>query len=307
MKNIILVGVSDKKGSTNIPMVVAFTRFDYNTIPINYRTIIQKYGLDYLYGVIVHAVEKYQPELVLFSKCNGISSDIIKICNEYTKTWLWNMDPIETIKRCPEVLEHARYATYSSCTSPTITQWFMDQGVPNCYYIPQGFDHDVEKPIFPTDEYRATISFIGSRTPIRDKFYEVLLKNDIDARFYGSGYGQNVYDLDFSRVCASSDFMLSINTYEIPDYCSNRILRYAGCGSCILHYDPNDNNLGNIFDKEKEIKIFHNEEELLNLILTIPPEERRNLTINARERALQNYTYNHTISKILGVLHERIN
>ena len=45
-KTVIICGVLDKKGSTNISIARSFLRFGYNVIPINYRTIIQKHGIE---------------------------------------------------------------------------------------------------------------------------------------------------------------------------------------------------------------------------------------------------------------------
>jgi hypothetical protein len=299
-KKVVLVGVHDVIGSTNIPMAISFIRAGYDIIPINYRTIIRKYGLDYFYGLLLYTVKKYKPVLTLFSKCNGISSEVVRSCNDHTTTFLWNMDPIQTIKQCPEVIDHAKLAHFSSCTSPTVAEWFEKQGVEKCHFILEGFDSDVEGPDVPEEKYKAQVSFIGTKTETRDHFLDILDKNNIDAKFYGDGYGPKVHDKEFSKVCSSSDFMLSINTYEIPNYCSNRIIRYAGCGSCILHYDPNNNNLGNLFSKD-EVIIFRNDKELIGKINNTDLQARRQYTINAREKALSNYTYDHTIHKILEV------
>jgi len=36
---VVIVGVLDKVGSTNIPMAASFTKFGIQVLPVNYRTI----------------------------------------------------------------------------------------------------------------------------------------------------------------------------------------------------------------------------------------------------------------------------
>jgi predicted CoA-binding protein len=45
MKNIVVCGVLDKAGSSNVWMSMALQKMGFNIIPINYRTIVQKYGM----------------------------------------------------------------------------------------------------------------------------------------------------------------------------------------------------------------------------------------------------------------------
>ena len=111
-----IVGVLDKEGSTNISQAKAFIELGYDVIPINYRTIINNYNISDFENLLISTLKKYRPFLTLFSKCNGIDSNIIKECSKYSNTWLWNMDPINTIRNCPEVLGHAKNADFSSCT-----------------------------------------------------------------------------------------------------------------------------------------------------------------------------------------------
>jgi len=294
-KSIVLVAVCDVRGSTNIPMAIAFIKAGYNVIPINYRTIIQKHGMKFFDKLLIEEVKSRKPDLVLFSKCNGINSDLILECNKYSKTWLWNMDPIQTIQNCTEVVQHAKNATYSSCTGGGVAQWFVENGVKECYTIFDGLDYDIFKPI--NTEILYDVGFIGTKTKDRNELAEY-----VNANCYGSGYDKYVVNEDFTKVCCSHKFMLSINTYSnTPYYFSNRLLRYMGCGTCVLHYDPTE-TLKNIFKDKEELFFFKTKEELKNIINNTSLEKAGKVGLNGRNKVLNNFTWDHTIANILKVM-----
>ncbi len=296
--NILIVGVLDKKGSTNISQAKSFMRFGWNVIPINYRTIIANYGYGTFENTLMYAVEKYRPSLVMFCKCNGVNPELVKRVTQRTKTWLWNPDPIQTIERCMEVVEHAKNATYSSCTGYGVAKWFAEQGVKNCYHIFDGLDYDIFKPVEPDESYRAEISFIGTRTAERDRFIDFLKAIGYDIKTYGQGYGKVVIDDEFAKVCCSSKFMLSINTYnDIECYFSNRLLRYMGCGACVLHYDPTE-TLKKVFDDGSEILFFKDESELQDKLKIKDPWK---IGLNGMNKVLSSLTWDHTIANILNI------
>ena len=305
MKNkyIIVVGVLDKRGSTNIAQALSFIRFGYTVIPINYRTIISRHSASYFESVLLHSVNKYKPDLVLFNKCNGINSKLIVECNKYTTTWLFNMDPIQTIQRCPEVIEHARNAHFSSCTGGGVVEWFREQGVDNCVHIIEGLDYTIFKPVEPVNEFKAEISFIGTSTQERSRYKKLLEEAGIDVRFYGTGYSnKEMIEEDFAKICSSSKFMLSINTQnDIPMYFSDRILRYLGCGSCVLHFDP-IGTMDKFFKIGDEILTFKYDSELLEVINNTNIESAGKIALAGREKVLMNYTWNHSVAIILNIL-----
>ena len=297
---IAMVGVLDKKESTNVSMAKAFMRFGYKVLPVNYRTIIQNHGYPFFEQILIETLKKYNQVLTFVCKCNGINPNIVLDCNKYSKTWLWNMDPWQTIEQCPEVIQHAKNANFSSCTGGGTNDYFRQRGVSECYTIFDGLDYNIYLPTEPADKYKADISFIGGRTQERDKFKRILEDLGLDVKFYGQGYTESVYNEEFAKVCGSSKMMLSLNTYNnIPDYFSNRLLRYLGCGVCVLHYDPTE-TLHKYFEQNKEIIFFKDEQELERIIINknIPYGK---IALAGREKVLNCYTWEATVNKVLQI------
>jgi len=298
-----LVGVMDKRGSTNIPMAVSLMKMGFKVLPINYRTIIAQKGMQYFEDYMLYIMTKYKPVLTIFSKCNGIDSKIISDCNKYTVTWLFNMDPKITIENCPEVIEHAKVAHFASCTGEDIAEWFEQNGVKKCLHIIQGYDQNTFKPVLPVEEFKADISHIGTKTPERDRFKKVLEEAGYSVKFYGLGYSEKeMLDDDFAKICSSSKFMLSMNTYNNVHigYFSNRLLRCLGCGVCTFHYDSTG-SLGRFFEDKKDIFYFSGEEDLLKLMKTSDEESCR-VAMSGYTTVVKNYTWGYIISTIVLVV-----
>ena len=302
-KIIVSVGVHDVRESTNISMCKAFYRLGFGVIPVNYRTIIKNHGMSTFEEVLLEVVKKYKPFLTIYSKCNSINPEIITRCNDYSISWLFNMDPAATIERCPEVIEHAKRAHFSSCTGEDIALWFMKSGVKQCYHLIQGVDQDVFKPMPINASYKTDISFIGNKTEERERFKNILEKNGFDVRFYGNGFEKEVINEEFATVCSSSKVMLSMNTINNVHrkYFSNRLLRYMACGSCVLHYDSTS-TLGQFFENKKDIIYFKDEDELMNILKNITDESIYKIGIDGRERVLSNFTWEHINSAMINTV-----
>jgi len=299
-KSIILLGVLDTPNSTNIPQLLAFQRADYEVTAVNYRTIIKDKGMSFFEELLLHTVKSQKPELVLFSKTNGINPELIKECNKYSKTFYWFPDPYQTAERIKFVTEYAKNATYASCTSMSTVDWFKERGVDPCYLILEGFDYDVLGPTPMYDKYKADISFIGTKTKERDMYKDRLEKVGYDVKYYGPEYsGGFITGKEFAKVCSSSKFMLSLNTYNnTPNTFSDRLILFTGCGACTLHFDSTK-TLNNYFKDKEEVLYFSDVDELLQILNDTNDRTALGIAINGRERTLNMYTWDHTINQIL--------
>lgn len=301
-KYICIIGVLDKYGSTNIPMAVSFMRHGYHVIPINYRTVITNHGMEFFENLVLHTMVTYKPIITIFCKCNGINPELVTKCRSISITYLHNPDPRPTIEQCPEVIEHAKNAHFSSCTAKDMVEWFESEGVKNCYHIIQGVDPHIFKPVEQLYKYRADISFIGTKTKERDHYKELLENEGFKVRFYGYGYGNEVVEEEFASVCSSSKFMLSLNTYNNlhTEYFSNRLMRYLACGVCTVHLDETG-TLNKYFEDYKDIIYFSDDVSLMNALLFTKNEDIGKIAFSGRERVLKEHTWDHKIRDILRI------
>lgn len=298
MKKIVIIGVLDQYQSTNISMAKSFIKKGYEVIPVNYRTIIQRYSERYFQSLVLDIVKNDDTEFVMFCKCNGINSSIIEETNNYTKTVLWMPDVInERMQRYPEVIEHAKIANYSFITSGGVVEYFKNHGGKNCYHILDGNDFDLFRPVDAVNELKADISFIGTKLPHREEYLNMLAAAGYNVKAYGNGFNGEIYNTDFAKVCCSSKYMLSVNTINVKDGVSNRLFRYLGCGSCTLHWDDTE-TIKNYFVDGKEILLFKDPHELITK-LKFYGDKYEEIGKKGMERVKKDYSWDNTIDKIL--------
>jgi len=284
-------------------MALSLIKRGTHIIPVNYRTIIQKYGYAFFEGLVMNLVMGQRPDLVLVCKGNGIQPGLIQEITKYARTWIYNMDPGPTMDMCPEVKENARIATFSSCTAMDLAQEWQAAGA-NCFYMVQGLDEQIFKPVKPVKKYKADISLIGSKTPMRDEAKEYLENAGYNVKFYGPGYtDKEVLENKFAQVCASSKYMLSMDSIagQHQHYFSNRLLRYMGCGALTFHFEPTG-TLQEYFRNEEDIMYFTNLPDLVNQIRMLDgnPQNAYRIAMNGMDKVLKGYTWDTCMWNLLA-------
>jgi len=260
-KTIILVGVVDKESSTNLAQAKYFELLGYKVIPINYRTILQQHkSFEYLFGMLEHAVEVYKPELIFFSKCNGVPSNIIKRCTDKTKTWLWFMDYHHNVT--DEILTHVKYATFASATSTEVVERFKEVN-PNSHWIIEGYDQDI---MYPMDSEKIyDVVFIGNAT---EKRIEQLRKAR-DVEIFGDGWPTDlnanppVYQHEFRKTVCKSKIVLNLVHGNIF---SNRVVDSLACGVPVLseYCDDLNKKFGTVYTFKDISKVNFEMVKLMN-------------------------------------------
>jgi spore maturation protein CgeB len=309
MNNVVICGVLDRIGSSNIWMASAFKNLGFNVIPINYRTLVEKHGMEFFGNMLVDTIKKYKPLLTIFCKFNGIHPDIVKDCAKYSMTWLFFMDSIAIAKLCPEIVEHSKYTYFSSCTSESAVQYFKECGAKSCYHVFEGINPKLHRPVDTNEKFRSEFSLLGSYTDDREKYVEFLRKNGFQVRTWGYGWPETNDPRAWSSICCSSDYILSINTFNnLPTYFSGRVFETLACAVPTFHYDPLD--AVKTYFNEEDLILWKSEEELLRKIKRlkeldsisseiIKPSMR--IAMNGREKVLKNYTWTHSIIKMLKI------
>ena len=110
---ILFVGVFDTIGrSTNTSQLLAFKSLGHDVVGYNYREKALLIGLEERDKHLCSLVEHRGFDLVVFSKCNLISVDTFEKISKITKTCLWFMDPLNTLRKHPEIIKAAQIVDY---------------------------------------------------------------------------------------------------------------------------------------------------------------------------------------------------
>ena len=302
---VVLVGVLDKFGSTNIYMAKAFQKAGFDVVPVNYRTILAQHGPNTLRHVIFRLAET-KPQLMLFSKCNGFTSDTIGRCNKHSQTWWWFMDGMNTLNSIPEVMGHAQLADHASCTGFGVAAFIKKQlgGQKEIHHIMEGIDPEVYRPTVVMEDMQAEISFIGTNNAERHHYLNLLATAGFDVAAYGQGFNREVHGSEFNKVCTSSKSMLALSVeHSTEGYFSDRVFRYGACGSMVLHkYSP---RMEKYFQNGHDIVFWHDDESLLQVaqhyLRQEPETVRETIGHNLYKKVLANHTWDNVVRDICSV------
>ncbi len=302
-KVIALVGVTDVFGSTNVFQAKAFMNRGYKVIPVNYRTLIKRYGRRNAQAIIYEIALRQRPALMLFSKFNGMDSVVIGKCGQHTKTWLWFMDGLNTLRRIPEMQGHAQMAEFVSATGRGVCKELSKTRADVVYQIMEGIDPEFYYPVRGMVMHDADVSFIGSANAERIHYINLLKEQGYNVKAYGSGFENGeVHGGLFNAVCGGSKVMLALSIeHDTEDYFSDRIFRYGACGSFVIHkHSP---AMDKRFVHGEDLWYFKTDEELLSAVKAAmdETEQRKQMAENLRNKVLSNHTWYHVVDEIIKI------
>lgn len=302
-KDIVLVGVLDHPGSTNLYMAKAFEKRGHRVIPVNYRTILQTAGPNTLVKVL-DKLSDTKPALMLFSKCNGIDSTVIaKSGMKEVKTWFWFMDGIRTLSMVPECVQHANLATYASFTGLGVLNHVKKSlgTAENMFHIMEGIDPEVYRPTIAYPDHECDVAFIGTANPERTQHLEALAQAGLNVKAYGPGFNQEVTGVEFNMACAGAKIMLAISAeHDTHSYYSDRIFRYGACRAFVLHkFSP---GMDRAFGHCHDVVYFSTLSDLVDTAVEYVKDEREQeratIAQNLHNKVLANHTWDNVVDQI---------
>ncbi len=304
--NIVLVGVLDRPGSTNLYMAKAFEKAGFNVIPVNYRSIIPNTGPNTI-SKLLWKLAQDEPKLMLFSKFNGVESLVLGKCGQIVPTWLWFMDGVRTLKMVPECVQHAQLATYASFTGLGVLNYVKKtigtgEGM---FHIMEGIDQEVYRPVVTTDEHACDVAFIGTNNPERTRYIHMLIEAGYNVKAYGQGFNNEVHGVEFNLACSSAKAMLALSAeYNTQAYFSDRVFRYGAAGAFVVH--KHALGLDKYFQHQQDVVYFDKEETLLEIldyyIRQNRVDERNAIAQNLHNKVIANHTWDKVIEQICSIV-----
>jgi len=258
---ILIVGVLDVPSSTNVFMKKGFEELGYSVDVYNYRTKIKELGHPLnMWTDFINFIYDKTYNLIVFCKVNEMHPDCIDYANRAGHTWYWFMDPNSTAQMM-DAGRFAEKATYASATSSAVAKGFKAcRGDDRAYHIIEGYDPDIY--FYEYLEKIYDVTFIGNRTPKREKILAELTNRSGDVRrhVFGSDWAfitKPVYNEEERRVINQSKIIL--NLCQDDTIFSDRVVKSLGCGALVLSQYCSD--LENAFCEAQ----YSNEPSLLQL------------------------------------------
>ncbi len=155
---ILFVGVFKGDGqSTNDSQLICLRQLGHQVLPYNYRKIALEYGQASRDSHLLTTIKEGAFDLVIYSKCNGVSPLVFEESSKITKTCLWFMDPLSNYDS--EMRLKTSLCSYFCCDKKNVLSVALGIN-PRSFYVCEGFDQKVDKPHNVSKVY--DISFIGS-------------------------------------------------------------------------------------------------------------------------------------------------
>lgn len=203
--------------STNLSQADGFKKNGHELVEFNYREYAEKNGSLRRNNEIIRITKDENIDVVVFSKCNEITSDVVIECNKYAKTILWYMDPVNGNFNA-SLIEKIKLCNYTYCAlwnSYFEAKKYGD----NVYFLHEGYDHTSNYPIDMLKCYDVT--FIGQLRNHRYDYYKSLNFKLIDNAYgkeHSIAVSQSKINLNFTeggtsdrtyKVLASKGFLLT--------------------------------------------------------------------------------------------------
>ena len=324
IKKIGMIGVFDKKGSTNIPFAKAFRDLDFPVQEHNYRSALEKHGPNLRDKAIVEM--SLNNDLLIFCKGNGLPPDVFRDCAENAIVCWYMMDSIQHLAN-QDFFEYYKNSHFSVVTTAAMKKALEDDDISTIHHIVQGVDPDEFYPLdekfsellmlaSPTHQISKPnlldvdndIIFIGTASEKRNEILGKIKEWGYKAEGYGHGYGNYVVGTNFNRVCSKSKVCLAINNTDPGiDSFSDRILRYLATKSFVIaEYSE---GLEKYFTHGEELVWFKDLDDLKRLLENFAGEDyhltkeshRKDIAEAGYKKIIENYTWKHVAENILNI------
>jgi len=248
---------------------------------------------------LLKIVKNHNFDLVFLAKADTVNYNLIPIFKKYSKTWFFFMDPLN-ISHEIRGYKYAKLCDWNSATTRannSLYKKFSD----NSYYILEGFDENIFKPGKENKEKRIDVIFVGTRNSLRENYIKYLRKNKINVVVHGPGWkNKPIYLEKLANQYRISKIILNFTKKDSGF--SNRIFYAMGCGSLLLSKYCSD--LPRLFKKGIHIDWFNSPEECLDSIkFYLENEEiREQVAQQGKEIALENFTWEKSVGKIIKII-----
>jgi hypothetical protein len=279
---VLFLGVFDER-STNVSQAEALRRAGCEVIEYPYRQWAHELGVGRRDEDVITTVQCGKPDLVIFSKCNGVHHSVVDGCRKAgAKTVLWYMDPMGNFNN--ELKEKITKvdATFFALTKPfeEARKMWPDK----VFFLREGFDVLVDKPV-DVEECR-DVTFTGSLYGERAKYHEAV----------GFEVVSDAYGEDHARVVCES----RINLNFTQGGTSDRTYKVLAAGGFLLTQPwP---GMEKDFKAGRHLDVFTSVDDLQEKIyFWLRHEGERIKMARAGHRAVQKFTRDEWARRVKGV------
>jgi hypothetical protein len=221
---LLFVGVFDRfRKSTNTSQLFCFKRLGIDVVGYNYRMNESNLGAAGRDEQLLSVIKEDNFDMILFSKCNGVSLECFREASKRSTAVLWWMDPLSTFMGLPEMKDKIKVSDYVITAVKNTVPVFKEYNA-NVHYVSEGFDADVDKPHqLPKD---IDVVFIGSLHGNRGELIRQINRPVTHVT--------NAYGIEHARTVSRAKICLNFATAGAT---SDRVYKTLAAGGFILSSD----------------------------------------------------------------------
>jgi spore maturation protein CgeB len=236
---------------------------------------------------IIKFCQGWLPDLIIFSKCNGVDIRVFRELKKIAPLCYWFADPLVTYNN-EEFFEKTKEADFFTCDKKNVYN-VATQFNSNCFIVNDGFDSILEKPHDLQKQY--DVSFIGN---IYGDRKEKLSKIENKIIFINDAFGP-----EHSKEVSKTKINLNFCTAQGP---SDRVFKVLAAGGFLLTDEWTERK--DFFTDGEDLVIFKDSSDLNEKIQFYLQNdlERERIAANGLAK-VQEYTREEWVRKTLFIFH----
>ncbi|MFH0855104.1 MAG: glycosyltransferase [Candidatus Omnitrophota bacterium] len=264
--------------------------------------------------VLFGQVKKYRPDVLLIHTVKEVNEGFLKLLRPYVKLIIG--------QHASPLVPGMDFGPYDLMLSslPNYVELFRREGKRSQYFR-LGFNDKVLGSLrhLPGAPFVVHIGGYGEAHNERNNFLEKVAKGtrvdfwgfgtenlDKKSAILGSYHGQ-AWGLERLNIFYSAKIVLTKHAYFAGNFANNMTL-YEATGSGALLIADNKDNINDLFEVGKEIAVYNNPQECLELIkyYLSHEEERAAIALAGQKRTLKEHTYGRRMKELLGIVNKYI-
>ncbi len=252
-------------------------RFSYRNImmqcsPLPGKKIALHFAKKRVDKVLVEQIKRYHPDVVLLLSMKYLDAENVRLAHEAAPNALFasrDGDPFPE-KNLNRIAVAKETDIVMTTSSGRFLRVYRDAGVPQCAFIPNMCDPDIQHRYNVEQKWNADAIFTGKAEhrehEHNNERYNLIrrLNQMPNARIYGAFGIPKVEGIDYFYAICGAKMGLSINIVnDVRLYHSDRLINYVSCGTFTLAKRVPDSDL--LFEDGVHLKYFDTVDEFFEL------------------------------------------
>ncbi len=269
--------------------------------------------------LLIRQALDFKPELILVVKGESVLPQTIEYLKQHTGALAINWFPDDPHLFNAVARHNANAYDVIFTSSADAVAWYKELGIKRVHWLGFACDPEIHKQLELTPEeqtqYESEICFVGTYYPERQRILKQLA--DFKLKFWGPHWyrpliGNKLYKHYMGSAIYHQDMVKAYNAAKIVINIHPAVMRHKGLRANMKAYEIAGSGAFQLCDKTKgleevfaigdEIACYQDEHDVAAVVRHYlkRPEERDKIARAAQQRAYNEYTFQHRLTRILA-------